>query len=240
MFRVLPGPRALVGLVSLAAAMSALAVPSDAAEWGGRAHLVLAGQTLWSIAYRYGVTVDELMRANRIADPAALRAGQTLRIPGQPAAAASHSPPRREPAAGSLMWPLRGRITSRYGWRGRRRHTGLDIAATKGTIIVAADGGTVVRAGGYWGRYGKVVLVEHGGGRKTLYAHVARSFVRKGQVVRRGQAIAAVGATGNATGPHLHFELWQGEATIDPLTVLRRGGPSQVASKRPISGPPAR
>jgi murein DD-endopeptidase MepM/ murein hydrolase activator NlpD len=185
-------------------------------------HTVDAGQTLWSIAHAYGVTVEDLVRVNRIDDATEILAGQRLTIPG------AHRPvppgpvaPELDPVAVRLEWPLDGHVTSLYGRRRRAFHSGLDVAAIEGTIIAAAADGTVARADGRWGRYGKVVLVQHGGGYHTLYAHASRVFVQTGQRVRRGQAIAAVGATGNATGPHLHFEVWVGDRTIDPLSCLQ-------------------
>ena len=123
-----------------------------------------------------------------------------------------------------MTWPLRGRLTSLYGRRGRSLHAGIDIAATSGTIIVASAPGRVVRAGERWGRYGHVVLIEHEDGLRTLYAHTSRAFVALGDRVGSGQAIAAVGSTGNATGPHLHFEVWSGKRTLDPLSCLEVSG----------------
>ncbi|HJU85927.1 MAG TPA: M23 family metallopeptidase [Gemmatimonadota bacterium] len=129
----------------------------------------------------------------------------------------------------SLIWPLAadgtGLLSSRYGDRvhprsGEERfHTGLDLRARGGTPVYAAAGGTVALSGAS-GAYGNVVLVDHGGGLQTLYAHHERNLVGVGDVVRRGQPIALVGHTGNATGDHLHFEVrWNG-GTVDPRTVM--------------------
>jgi len=214
------------GLTALALA---LALPASAMAVD-RLHTVDVGQTLWSIAYHHGVKVEELVVANSIGDPTHILVGQVLSIPDASRPTRESRAPRHEPAA--LLWPIKGRITSRYGRRGRSRHTGLDIAATKGTIMIAADGGAVVRAGERWGRYGRVVLIEHDGGVKTLYAHLSRSFVQKGQRVERGQAIAAIGATGNATGPHVHFEVWKGDRTVDPLLHLRSSQPTSARAHR--------
>ena len=177
------------------------------------------GQTVWSIAHARGVAVEDLLQANHIDDPTDVFSGQQLTIPGGQAAFAPPAPGEGG-AIPAFVWPLSGRLTSRYGRRGRTLHSGLDIAATPGTIIVAAADGKVARAERRWGRYGKVVLIEHAGSFTTLYAHASRTFVREGQSVQRGQAIAAVGRTGNATGPHLHFEVWAGDRTRDPLRFL--------------------
>jgi len=129
----------------------------------------------------------------------------------------------------SLVWPLAadgtGLLSSSYGDRvhprsgDQRFHTGLDLRARGGTPVYAAADGTVSLSGSS-GAYGNVVLLDHGGGLQTLYAHHERNLVGVGDIVRRGQPIALVGHTGNATGDHLHFEVrWNG-GTVDPRTVL--------------------
>jgi murein DD-endopeptidase MepM/ murein hydrolase activator NlpD len=104
-----------------------------------------------------------------------------------------------------LIWPLRGRVTSEYGQRWGRLHAGIDIAAGTGTPIHAAKGGEVVFAGVMNG-YGNCIVINHGGGLSTLYAHQSRLAARDGQDVDQGQVIGYVGSTGHSTGPHLHFE----------------------------------
>ncbi|CUU38535.1 Septal ring factor EnvC, activator of murein hydrolases AmiA and AmiB [Armatimonadetes bacterium DC] len=114
--------------------------------------------------------------------------------------------------SGRFIRPVSGRITSGYGMRVhpifkvRRMHTGIDISAPHGTPIRAADDGVVVGAG-YIRGYGNTVIIDHGGGVATLYAHCSAILVSEGQEVKRGQTIARVGSTGYATGPHLHFEV---------------------------------
>jgi murein DD-endopeptidase MepM/ murein hydrolase activator NlpD len=98
-------------------------------------------------------------------------------------------------------------------------HTGIDISAHSGTPIKAAAGGEVVFAG-WWGGYGNVVIIDHGGGISTLYAHCSAIYVRKGQSVSQGEVIAAVGSTGLSTGPHLHFEVRKNGKPVDPLGYL--------------------
>lgn len=128
----------------------------------------------------------------------------------------------------SLVWPLaRVRIveTSAYGDRRHPRgddvrfHSGVDLDADEGTPVYAAADGMVARSERS-GRYGNVVVIEHGGELRSLYAHHSRNLVREGDRVRRGQVIALAGHTGNATGDHLHFELrWRG-GFVDPRSVL--------------------
>lgn len=118
--------------------------------------------------------------------------------------------------------PVTGIITSRYGVSSRIRssdHTGLDIAAKSGTDIqVVADG--VVEFAAYNGSYGKLVKINHGNGVETWYAHTSKIYVKVGQEVKAGDVIAAVGSTGNSTGPHLHFEIRISERTVDPQKIL--------------------
>jgi len=126
---------------------------------------------------------------------------------------------------GNFIWPVRGRLTSMYGYRrspfsGRRNmHTGLDIANSYGTPIHAADGGEVLFAG-WWGGYGKAVIIYHGRGLSTVYGHMSRIYVQKDQMVDKGQVVGLIGSTGYSTGPHLHFEVRKNGATQDPLRSL--------------------
>ncbi|PLS75639.1 MAG: hypothetical protein CYG61_06220 [Actinobacteria bacterium] len=104
-----------------------------------------------------------------------------------------------------LAWPLRGRVTSNFGPRWGRLHAGIDIGAGSGTPIRAAKAGEVIFAGSYSG-YGNCVIINHGGGLTTLYAHQSRLGTRDGATVSQGEVIGFVGSTGHSTGPHLHFE----------------------------------
>ncbi len=126
---------------------------------------------------------------------------------------------------GRLFWPTAGRIISGFGNRKHpilgyvRPHTGVDMAAPNGTPIFAADGGQVLQAS-YSGGYGNSVLIYHGGGFATFYAHLSGYAVGPGQMVKRGQVIGYVGATGLATGPHLHFEVRINGIAQNPLSYL--------------------
>ncbi|MGB9859724.1 MAG: murein hydrolase activator EnvC family protein [Moorellaceae bacterium] len=123
-----------------------------------------------------------------------------------------------------LLWPLPGytSISSPYGWRihpllgTQRFHTGVDIPAPLGTDIIAAEDGQVISAG-YLGAYGNYIVIDHGGGLSSMYAHLSAILVREGQEVKRGQVIGRVGSTGWSTGPHLHFEIRLGGEPTDPL-----------------------
>ena len=130
-------------------------------------------------------------------------------------------------SGGKLGWPCpsSSRITSQYGYRilfgVRDFHTGIDIGATMGSNIVAAESGTVILAAYGWnGGYGNYIIINHGNGVTTRYAHASALYVSAGQSVAKGQVIAAVGTTGNSTGPHLHFEVRINGAHQNPLNYL--------------------
>lgn len=132
-----------------------------------------------------------------------------------------------EPGApGQLAWPVSGPITSPFGMRvhpvyGRPiLHKGIDIAAPSGTTIGAAADGRIIVAS-YQGDCGNMVAIDHHGGLSTIYCHMSQIFVGVGQDVQRGQAIGAVGMTGDATGPHVHFQVMQAGHPVDPMSFLR-------------------
>ena len=131
------------------------------------------------------------------------------------------------PSSGRMQWPAAGRLTSRFGWRthpiygDRRFHAGIDVGAGTGTPIVAASGGVVLLSY-YASGYGNLTVIDHGGGLTTSYAHQSAMLVGEGQPVARGQMIGRAGATGNVTGPHLHFEVRINGDPVDPLNYVRR------------------
>jgi lipoprotein NlpD len=214
----------------------------------GVVYPVRAGETLWRISRAYGVPLEEVLRANALEDPSRLSQGTLLFVPGAtrlvevpPAAEAAAAraeprPPRRAgpsaiPRAGSrpldpaargeaLAWPAPGVLISGFGTRERDHHDGIDLAAPEGTPVRAAGDGVVLFAGEQRG-YGNLVLLAHEGDLVTVYAHNARNLVSAGERVPRGAEIAQVGHTGNATGPHLHFEVRVGVRPRDPLGFLR-------------------
>ncbi|WP_392481442.1 murein hydrolase activator EnvC family protein [Nostoc sp. C110] len=126
---------------------------------------------------------------------------------------------------GVMAYPSDASTSSPFGWRVhpilgyRRFHAGLDFAASYGSKIRAADSGRVIFAGWYGG-YGRAVIIDHGNGITTLYGHTSELYVSEGQAVERGQAIGAVGSTGFSTGPHLHFEVRRNGTPVDPANYL--------------------
>jgi murein DD-endopeptidase MepM/ murein hydrolase activator NlpD len=207
----------------------------------GVIHHVKAGENLYRIGLRYHVPAKQIAKANGIRDVTELRVGQRLFIPGarrrldasSDRIASSRSTKStgseetrrlarksaREQTSLQFVWPVRGRLSSRYGMRRGRPHEGIDVAAKRGTPIFAAESGRVIHSGRL-GSYGKVVIVKHAGAYRTVYAHASKLYVRKGQFVERGQKVAAVGSTGRSTGPHVHFEIRRAESPRNPLAFL--------------------
>jgi murein DD-endopeptidase MepM/ murein hydrolase activator NlpD len=120
----------------------------------------------------------------------------------------------------SLAAPVAAPTTDGFGPRGNRFHTGLDFSAATGAPVTAAAAGRVTSAGWNPGGWGLRVAIDHGGGVRTLYAHLSRVGVRAGQRVAVGQRVGRVGSSGNSTGPHLHFEVWLRGAALDPRPAL--------------------
>ncbi len=195
-----------------------------------RYYEVQSGDTLDAIGTKFRVPPEEIQSYNAIKDPRQLRIGQRIVIPA--VGPLDRDPPSLSATAGGTqsteaknraqlkmvsLAPVRGyvgqlefpveeaRYSSRFGWRWSKFHEGIDLAAPEGTAILAAHDGIVVLESDGWGGFGRVVVVK-GEGLLTVYAHNSANKVKKGARVRRGQQIARVGATGNATSPHLHFE----------------------------------
>jgi murein DD-endopeptidase MepM/ murein hydrolase activator NlpD len=144
---------------------------------------------------------------------ARIRAAQG--IPSGPAGSVSVG----TPSSSGLVWPVSGAITSGFGPRWGRMHEGLDIAGGAGTPIAAAAAGTVILAGSQGG-YGNLVVVDHGGGLSTAYAHLSSIAVSTGQSVGQGTVVGGMGTTGNSTGVHLHFEVRVNGGAVNPLGYL--------------------
>ena len=182
---------------------------------------VQRGDNLSSIAQKYSVRVNDIADVNDL-DSATIQVGQTLFIPG-----GSLNDWERASLMGTIFKvPVQGRVTSKLGFRidpfSQRRayHTGIDIANYVGTPVYASQYGRVVYTG-YKGNYGKTVIIAHPEGYRTLYAHLHKIYVKRGQAVRQGEKIGLLGNTGRSTGPHLHFEIQQNRKILDPLKVMR-------------------
>ncbi len=197
----------------------------------GAVHTVTSGDTLNSIAAKYKVTVEDIIGypGNGLSDadaPLALAAKLVIPNGTKPAAVrqvvnydstTASTPASAQLGSGTFVWPVSGSINQRY-WGG---HGGIDLGAWTGAPVKSADSGYVAVARGGWNAgYGNHVIIDHGNGFVTLYAHLNSIYVKPGENVSRGQQIGSVGNTGNSTGPHLHFEIRYQGATRNPLNYL--------------------
>ncbi len=191
----------------------------------GVLHSVKRGQTLTDIARTYGVSLSQILWANRLDDREYIYPGEEFFIPG-----ARTSPvfTHLQMAGGRksfFAWPVRGVLTSGFGPRSHPIsgepdfHEGIDIEVPEGTEVYAACAGRVRSAGRHSG-YGLYIVLEHSNGYRTLYGHLSEIGVYRGQFVEGGQRIARSGNTGNSTGPHLHFEILQYGRPLNPLALL--------------------
>lgn len=204
----------------------------------GVRHKVARGETIYSIGKKYGldeaevqVIVDYPFNEFLNDETFELATGQYLVVPGgimpEKTVTGTRTTPSRTlrntpdagtvTATGSYVWPAAGKITQGYSFY----HKAIDIANRSGGAIVAADSGTVAVVGWDSSGYGNRIIIEHGNGSATLYAHLSATQVQAGQRVNRGDLIGQMGSTGRSTGVHLHFEIRQGGVFANPLGFLR-------------------
>ncbi|GAB6179304.1 M23 family metallopeptidase [Desulfotomaculum defluvii] len=190
-----------------------------------RYHKIASGETLSHIAGQYGISLGELLNANNLSNPDLIKVGATLVVPNnrmsetQTTISISGNQSSKV-QIGGWAWPVAGNITSNFGIRGDRPHEGVDIGALSGATIVAPEQGKVVWSAAR-GTYGLTVILDHGNGIRSLYAHCSRLLVTEGQWVDRNQPIARVGNTGRSEGPHLHMEVLRQGIPLDPLLFLK-------------------
>lgn len=226
-------------VVALALLASACATKPGAGK--GVWHEVRPGENVWRIARHYGAKPRDVIRSNDIGNVRGVQVGALLWIPGGrsqggggavPLLTAPRSQPTvvmprlalgsceaRKDASLRFSWPVQGKVTSRFGRRGHRHHDGLDISASSGTPVHSAESGRIIHSGRL-GAYGRIVIVKHAGNWATIYAHNRKNRASKGDFVERGQVIAEVGSSGNASGPHLHFEIRRNNQALDPALCL--------------------
>lgn len=210
-------------------------------------HIVAKGDTLYNISKRYNVDMATLSRTNNLRSPFTLKIGQKLLLPGSivtaqkaPASATKStytakktttkskstssytyvqpSTKRKQPFA----WPVKGQVISKFGPIAKgRNNDGINIKAPKGTVVKAADAGTVAYAGNELKGFGNLILIKHNDGWVTAYAHNDTLKVSKGQKVSKGTPIATVGTTGGVDTPQLHFETRAGKKALNPLAYLK-------------------
>jgi len=199
----------------------------------GITHVVKRGENLFRIGKAYDIPYDELAKINRISNPDRIQTGHRLFIPGAtrqlpveiitPSKAVVEARPKpgqlREQRRHGFIWPISGRLTSRFGPRQTSFHDGIDIATYTGTPIRASQRGQVIYSDKLRG-YGNLIIIRHRQGFASVYAHNRKNLAKEGQRVVRGQVIAEVGSTGRVTGPHLHFEIRKNNVAKDPLYYL--------------------
>lgn len=198
----------------------------------GVSYTIAKDDTLTGIAARYRSQSEHILEVNKLADASELRIGAKIIIPdGIPptpvAPAASSSSALADlrdlfkPAkaiAGKFNWPTNSKHITQYfrGWR----HTGIDVGVRNGNPIYAAEDGIITTSGWNAGGYGYYIIVDHGNGITTLYAHNSKLLVKKGERIAKGEIIAQSGSTGRSTGPHLHFEVRINGNRVNPLDYL--------------------
>lgn len=191
----------------------------------GVVHTIQPGQTLTDISLTYAVPVETLTAANGLTVSSTIFAGDRILIPGVGATFWDDVVLLSNGVSARFIWPLQGEVVSTFGWRehpvlgNRHHHDGIDIDVGDGTIVHAAAGGEVYYYGEQPG-YGNVLVLEHQDGYFTMYGHLSSAIVSPGRYVEMGQEIALSGNTGISSGPHLHFEVRNGEFPIDPLRYL--------------------
>lgn len=204
---------------------------------------VMPGDTVQAVSRRTGVSVRDLIELNGLEPPFTVVPGQTLALSSDSAAVPA-APDRAKPMAASLSsglkppsrtgtrfsWPLRGDLIDDFGPRGPGQHNdGINIRASRGAPVKAAEAGVVVYTGNELKGLGNLLLLRHDGGWVTAYAHTDKITVKRGDIVKRGQVVAQAGSSGNVSTPQLHFEVRRGTKPVNPLDVLE----TQTASDAP-------
>jgi murein DD-endopeptidase MepM/ murein hydrolase activator NlpD len=197
-----------------------------------------SGDTLSALAETYHTSRELLIYLNpKLKDAPLTYAGQLIAVPEKWRGSIPGSWPKKADAdkkkkntirladregAYVFRWPVNGQITSNFGWRNGRQHKGIDIWSVKKAKaeICASLSGVVIQAG-YSGSYGNLVVIDHGSGWVTYYAHLSQILVSKGQRIETGNVLGMMGQTGRATGYHLHFEVRKNGKAINPLRVLK-------------------
>ena len=191
-------------------------------------HKVQIGESLSTIAKKYNASISDIVTENKMTNTV-LMTDQTIKVPVSKKKNFKITTVSSKSNSGTYAWnpPTKGWLSSNYGWRThpvsntKKFHAGVDIAAPKGTAIHAVAPGRVIYVGSRGG-YGKLVIIAHANGISTRYGHCSQILVKNGQMVKEGQLIAKVGATGVATGNHCHFEVRKNGKTQNPMKYLKK------------------
>ncbi|PIR20504.1 MAG: hypothetical protein COV45_05515 [Deltaproteobacteria bacterium CG11_big_fil_rev_8_21_14_0_20_47_16] len=236
--------RVLVPLIMLMlVACTGRQIPKYNAKAGkGGYHTVKPGETLWEIARNNHITAQQIAEWNNIQDPDKVSAGMRIYIPKGRGAGSRKQKRYDAPLAFDrerFQWPVKGYVISGFGMRDGSRHDGVDIKASSGSPIYAAGDGDVVYVGSLRG-YGNLIIIRHADRYYTTYAHNSKNIVKLGEHVKAGELIALVGATGRATGPHLHFEVRVGATARNPLFFMPTENNATASAKKSNSSPRVR
>lgn len=207
---------------------------SDTSHSRRNYYVVQPNDNLYSIAFALEVSPGQLRRANPWVNPVYIEPGTRLLIPQnqtehnyannnnydeseiQQSVQADY-----QLQGANFIWPInRIDVSSNYGWRKGRLHAGIDLRAPRGTPIYASAAGRV-KFSGYNRGYGHIIVIDHGRGIETAYAHNSRNMVKKGQQVKQGAVVATVGRSGNATGYHVHFEFRRHGQAVNPIQFVQ-------------------
>jgi len=199
-----------------------------------RYYIVQPDDNFYSIAFTLEITAEQLRRANPWLNPLNISPGMRLSLPRYLPDSNSVGDNRAHPEnqfgnddrasvrvlPPTFIWPLsRVEVSSHYGYRRGNLHTGIDLRGPRGTRIYASAAGRVIFSGRKRG-YGLIIVIDHGRGLETAYAHNDRNIAKQGQQVKQGQVVATVGRSGNATGYHVHFEIREHGKAINPTRHL--------------------
>jgi murein DD-endopeptidase MepM/ murein hydrolase activator NlpD len=194
-------------------------LPAPRPPMPGIYHRVEKGQTLWRISRMYGVELDELAQINRIKDNAKIEIGQMVFIPRKPAL--PPAPARPIGDSDDFIWPLKGRVTAAFGQGvGSIASKGIYIQPLDNRQVVASRAGRVVFCCENFGVFGKTVIIDHGDGFSTVYAHNGALLVKPGENIQRGSVIAEAGLNTRPVTNCLYFEIRKGPAAQNPLFYL--------------------
>lgn len=217
----------LIILVSLAVFVSGcvsyqsevLTVPQTQKKTGVY-HKVMPKETLWRIAKAYDISLDEIVKANRIPDATKIEKGQLIFIPGISQVLDLNSLDSSFAKAGNFIWPLKGRVISYYREKvSGRVNKGIDIQASSGEDVLASKSGKVTFSGDLKG-YGKTIIIEHNDNFSTVYANVAQPQIKLNSNVSGGSTIATVGKLDKGKQSFIHFEIRKGYSSQNPVFYL--------------------
>jgi len=183
-------------------------------------YTIKSGDTLYSIAKKFSVKINDILKINTINNPDLIFVNDTIKIPLRKTLA-SRSPKY------SFVWPVNGKISSPYGWRidpftkKKAFHKGLDIAVPFGSPVYSADDGKVFFCDWAEG-YGKLIIIKHRNGSLSYYGHLEKFLIKHGEFINKGKIIALSGNSGRSSGPHLHFEIRIKDRCVNPFLYLNK------------------